>query len=81
MASYRLKSKVVRMNLIIGHSKIVNFQTDRFGQTADPEKTAPNQNLHCLTFHLPFLDTFPHGMTSLYTFQSDYSKILRSQSR
>ena len=47
---------------------ILSFQTDRTGQTVDPDQTAPDQGLWCLTFHLHLLDALLYGRATLFKF-------------
>ena len=52
---------------------ILNFRTDRSGQTVQTQirlllQEQSDQGLHCLLFHLHFFDKIPSGMASLFEF-------------
>ena len=52
---------------------ILNFQTDRSGQTVQTQmrlllEEQSDQGLHCLLFHLHDFDKIPSGLASLIEF-------------
>ena len=52
---------------------ILNFRTDRSGQTVQTQiilllEEQPDQGLHCLLFHLHVFDKIPSGLVSLFDF-------------
>ena len=48
---------------------ILNFWTDRSGQTVQTQITLQSdQNLHCLLFHLHVFDKISSGLDSLFEF-------------
>ena len=52
---------------------ILNFQTDRSGQTVQTQirllqEEQSDQGLHCLLFHLHVFDKTPLGLASLFEF-------------
>ena len=57
------------VNIVI----ILNFQTDRSGQTVQTQirlllEEQSDQGLHCLLFHLHVFDKMPSGLASLLEF-------------
>ena len=58
---------------------ILNFRTDRSGQTVQSQirqtEEQSDQGLHCLLFHLHVFDKIPSGLASLFEFQVNYSKV------
>ena len=59
---------------------ILNFWTDRAGQAVQTQirlllEEQSVQGLHCLLFHLHVFDKIPSGLTSLFEFQVNYSKV------
>ena len=59
---------------------ILNFRTDRSGQTVQTQirlllEEQSDQGLHCLQFHLHFFDEIPEGLASLFEFKVDYSEV------
>ena len=52
---------------------ILNFRTDRSGQTVQTQirlllEEQSDQGLHCLQFHLHLFDEIPSGLASLFDF-------------
>ena len=52
---------------------ILNFRTDRSGQTVQTQirlhsEEQSDQGLHCLLFHLHVFDKIPSGLASLFEF-------------
>ena len=52
---------------------ILNFRTDRSGQTVQTQirllqEEQSDQGLHCLLLHLPVFDKIPSGLASLFEF-------------
>ena len=59
---------------------ILNFRTDRFGQTVQTQirlllEEQSDLGLHCLLFHLHLFDEIPLGLASLFEFKVDYSEV------
>ena len=59
---------------------ILNFQTDRSGQTVQTQirlflEEQSDQGLHCLLFHLHVFDEISSGLASLFEFLVNYSKV------
>ena len=52
---------------------IINFRTDRCGQTVQTQIRLVRSGLHRLPFHL-HLDKYS-GLASLFEFKGDYSKV------
>ena len=54
---------------ILGSVMILNFRTDRSGQTVQTQiRLQSDQGLHCLLFHLHVFDKIPSGLASLFEF-------------
>ena len=59
---------------------ILNFRTDRSGQTVQTQirlllEEQSDQGLHCLLFHLHVFDKIPSGLAFLFEFLVNYSKV------
>ena len=59
---------------------ILNFQTDRSGQTVQTQirlllEEQSDQGLHCLLFHLHVFDKIHSGLASLFEFYIDYRDV------
>ena len=55
---------------------ILNFRTDRSGQTVRTQirlllQEQSDQGLHCLLFHLHVFDKIPSGFASLFEFKGE----------
>ena len=60
---------------------ILNFQTDRSGQTVQTQirlllEEQSDQGLHCLLLYLHVFDKIPSGLASLFEFKVYYSEVL-----
>ena len=59
---------------------ILNFRTDRSGQTVQTQtrlllEEQSDKGLHCLLFHLHVFDKIHSGLASLFEFKVNYSKV------
>ena len=68
--------QLVTYSLLLHTVMILNFQTDRSGQTLQTQiRLQSDQGLHYLLLHLHVFDKIPSGLVSLFEFDVNYSKV------
>ena len=72
-STFRFFYKLGPLGCLFFTVMILNFRTDRSGQTVQIQirlllEEQSDQGLHCLPFHLHVFDKIPSGLASLFEF-------------